>query len=108
MAHRGIRQYSGDESGNVGLGQLGFKILETSTASTGNGNFFMIKVLGGVAAADVERIAVTTHQGDGSAGTAINFDDVLTGEVIYGCFKNITITTPGTDVKVLCYYGSDV
>ena len=106
MAHRGIRQYNGDESGNVGLGQLGFKVLASSTDSTGDGNFFMIKVLGGAAAADVVRIAVTTHHGDGSAGTAINFDDVLTGEVIYGCFKNITITTPGADVQVLCYYGS--
>jgi len=27
MAHRGIRQYTGDESANVGLGQLGFKYL---------------------------------------------------------------------------------
>ena len=108
MPHRGIRQYQGDESGNVGLGQLGFKVLDTSGESTGDGNFFMIKVLGGLSTAEVVRIAVTTHQGDGSTGSAINLDDVLTGEVVYGCFKNITITTPGTDVKVLCYYGSDI
>ena len=101
MAHRGIRQYNGDESGNVGLGQLGFKAL-TSAGNTGDGNFFMIKVLGGAAAVDVD-IDCTCHQGD-----ALSINNVLTGEVIYGAFKKVTISNVGAGIQVLCYYGSDV
>ena len=98
MAHRGLRQYTGDESGNVGLGQLGFKVL--TTGNTGDGDFFMIKILGGLSTADVD-LDCTTHQGD-----ALSINNVLTGEVIYGAFKRITISNVGTGIQVLCYYGS--
>ena len=35
----------------------------------------------------------------------LDLEDVLTGEVIYGCFKSVTISNIGIGVKVLCYYG---
>ena len=101
MAHKGIRQYQGDESGNIGLGQLGFKAL-VGAGNTGDGNFFMIKVLGGAATVDVD-IDCTCHQGD-----ALSINNVLTGEVIYGAFKKVTISNVGTDIQVLCYYGNPI
>jgi len=102
MAHKGIRQYQGDEAGNAGLGQLGFKLLSASTTTTGDGNFFMIKVIGKAATIDVD-INAECFQGDD-----LDLEDVLTGEVIYGAFKNITISNLGTGIKVLCYHGGSV
>jgi len=100
-SHRGIRQYQGDESGNIGLGQLGFKALTTGTLSTGDGNFFMIKVVGDVATANVD-IDATCHQGD-----LLDIHACVTGEVIYGAFKNITISNLSVStMQVLCYYGN--
>ena len=101
MAHRGLRQYTGDESGNVGLGQLGFKVLTTGTLASGEGDFFMIKVIGDAAATNVD-LSITCHQGDD-----VDIHACVTGEVIYGAFKSITISNLSVStVKVLCYYGS--
>ena len=101
MAHRGIRQYSGDETGNVGLGQLGFKAI-TSAGNSGDGNFFMVKVIGG-AASDVVTLAIECHQGDD-----VTITGVVTGELLYGPFKKITTTTQAANIDVLCYYGSPI
>ena len=98
MAHKGLRQYSGDEGSNLALGQLGFKVL-SAAGNTGDGNFVAFKVLGGAAAVDVD-IDCTCHQGD-----ALSIDNVLTGEIVWGAFKRITIDNVGTGIQVLCYYG---
>ena len=100
MAHKGIREYSGEESGNVALGQLGFKVLTGST-NTGDGNFVAFKVIGG-AATLTAAITTTVHIGDALVITA------LTGEIIWGPFKRITVGAVGSGVKVLCYYGRDL
>ena len=101
MAHKGIREYGGEESGNVALGQLGFKVL-SSAGSTGDGNFVAFKVLGGAATVDVD-IDCTVHQGD-----ELSINNVLTGEIVWGPFKKITISNVGTGIQVLCYYGRDI
>ena len=98
MAHKGIYQYSGDEGSNVALGQVGFKVL-TSAGNTGDGNFVAFKVLGGAATVNVD-IDCTCHQGDD-----LSIDNVLTGEIVWGPFKRITIDNVGAGIQVLCYYG---
>ena len=98
MAHQGLREFSGEESGNVAIGQLGFKCLKTAT-NTGDGNFVAFKVLGGAATVDVD-IDCTVHQGD-----ALSINNVLTGEMVWGAFKKISIENIGTGIQVLCYYG---
>jgi hypothetical protein len=98
MAHKGIYQYGGDEGGNVALGQLGFKVL-TSAGNTGDGQFVAFKVLGGAADVNVD-IDCTCHQGD-----ELSINNVLTGEIVWGAFKKITISNVGTGIQVLCYYG---
>jgi|TARA_R110002020_G_scaffold97166_2_gene232034 hypothetical protein len=96
--HKGILQYGGDEGSNIALGQLGFKVLDSASESTGDGTFVAFKVTGG-GSATTAVITATCHQGDGLTVT------VLTGEIIWGAFKNITAGTLGTGVEVLCYYG---
>ena len=98
MAHKGIYQYGGDEGGNVALGQLGFKVL-TSAGNTGDGQFVAFKVLGGAADVNVD-VDCTSHQGDD-----LSITNVLTGEIVWGPFKRITIANVGTGIQVLCYYG---
>ena len=98
MAHKGIYQYSGDEGSNVALGQVGFKVL-TSAGNTGDGNFVAFKVLGGAATVNVD-IDCTCHIGDD-----LSIDNVLTGEIVWGPFKRITIDNVGAGIQVLCYYG---
>ena len=99
MAHQGIYQYSGDESGNVALGQLGFKELIVA-GNTGDGNFVAFKVIG-AESTDTCTVAATCHQGDDLTGTTI-----MSGEIIWGPFKKITMSSPTDgDVHVLCYYG---
>ena len=95
---KGIRTYQGDESGNVAIGQLGFKVL-TSASNTGDGYFVAFKVLGGASTVNVD-IDCTVHTGD-----ELSIDNVLTGEIVWGPFKRITIDNVGTGIQVLCYYG---
>ena len=100
--HGGIREYGGEESGNVALGQLGFKEL-TTAGNTGDGNFVAFKVIG-ASATDTATIAATCHQGDDLTATPF-----LAGEIVWGAFKKITMTSPtDSDVHVLCYYGRDI
>mgnify|MGYP003139983201 FL=1 len=99
MAHKGIRQYGGEEGGNVALGQLGFKEL-TTTGNTGDGTFVAFKVIG-AASADTATVAATCHQGDDLTATPF-----LAGEIIWGAFNKITVSAvTDADVHVLCYYG---
>ena len=102
MAHKGIREYGGEESGNVALGQLGFKEL-TATGNTGDGNFVAFKVIG-ASAADTATIAAVCYQGDNLTATPF-----IAGEIIWGPFKRITVSAvTDADVHVLCYYGRAV
>ena len=97
--HAGLFHYSGEESGNLALGQLGFKVLTADPSNTGDGHFVAFKVIGGAATVAVN-VTCTTFQGDAFPQTL-----VLTGEIVWGAFKKITIDTVGTGIKVLCYYG---
>ena len=108
MAHKGIRQFQGDESGNVALGQLGFKILnqgDTGTSvATGNGHFVAFKVVGGADSADTADVSATVHQGDALASKKF-----LVGDIVWGAFKNITNASRSeATVAILCYYGNPI
>ena len=102
MSHKGMREYGGEESGNVALGQLGFKEL-TSAGNTGDGNFVAFKVTG-ASSTDIATVAATCHQGDDLTATPF-----LAGEIIWGAFKKITVSAvTDSDVHVLCYYGRNI
>jgi Tfp pilus assembly protein PilV len=108
MAHKGIRQFQGDESGNIALGQLGFKILDlahaTNDEDTGDGHFVAFKVVGGADSADTADIEATVHQGD-----PLTNRKFLVGDIVWGAFKKITCTAKSdTSVAILCYYGNPI
>ena len=101
--HKGIQQYTVQESNNLFLGHLGFKEL-TAAGNTGDGNFVAFYVTGKGSASgtdDQATIAATTHVGDDL--TAFIF---TAGSLVYGPFKKITMSSPtDADVHVICYYG---
>ena len=100
MAHKGIRQYGGEEGGNVALGQLGFKELLVA-GNTGDGNFVAFKVIGATAT-DVCTVAATCHQGEDLTATPF-----LAGEMVWGAFNKITMSAPtDAEVHLLCYHGN--
>ena len=99
----GLNSYTVQEGVNAQLGQAGFKEL-TAAGNTGDGNFVAFYVTGkGIASGtdDQATIAATTHVGDDL--TACIF---TAGSLVYGPFKNITMSSPTDgDVHVICYYG---
>tara|TARA_R100000781_G_scaffold107366_1_gene71566 strand:- start:915 stop:1232 length:318 start_codon:yes stop_codon:yes gene_type:complete len=100
--HKGLGQFTGLEASNISLGQSGFKLLTNTTLSTGDGHFVAFKVIGSSSAANLN-VNATTWVGDD-----LIVNDVLTGEMVYGPFKNITISSLSTTtLRVICYYGKE-
>ena len=99
MATYGKHKYSVAESNNLQLFQNGFIELD-SAGNTGDGTFCAFLVTG-IAADDVATVGATCHTGDDL--TAKPF---VSGTLIYGPFKKITMTSPtDSDVHVICYKG---
>ena len=114
VAHRGLRQFSGDESGNVAIGQLGFQTVTgtsntlladgtTSTTGITDGSivFVAIKCLSDNASTAACTVTVESLQGDSFSGLKL-----FAGDIIWGCFNFVNITTnASSDCTLLCYYG---
>ena len=119
MAHKGIREFSGEELSGIALGQNGFKILEgvdficggafkppTETATGGNtiDYFIALKVVD--VDAEVEARSVTegddltlasTGKFDGSSPVSL-----VNGDIVYGAFNRVEVA--GSDY-VIAYIG---
>ena len=106
--HGGLRQYTGDESGNAALGQLGVVHFNTSntggSVNTGDGYFTAIKVLGNSTSfTDKAVVYWDAHQGD-----SISSSDRVTmfqGDILWGAFKKIYIYSLDSGCDVLVYKG---
>jgi hypothetical protein len=111
MGHKGIREFSGDESSNLFLGQRGFKIIGGDggpiTAVAGAGDhtdveyWVAIKAIddGGTGNAVIEARTLAGAQGDDltSASNQTYNDGSNTlvlgnGDIVYGCFDKIYVT----------------
>ena len=105
MAHKGIREWSGEELSNVALGQNGFHIInnEETIASTNKSITYWIALKAVDGAATVK----ASTYGDGDAlsddglytGGAIELAD---GDIVYGAFDKVTVTS--TD-HIIAYIG---
>ncbi|MAK31674.1 hypothetical protein [Acinetobacter sp.] len=110
MGHKGLREFSGEEIGNVSIGQLGFEMI-TSTGSAGTSGlkdgkdyFCAIKaVLGSASGSSTSEIVITAEslQGDDLSTTVM-----LPGDIIWGCFNYVNITTNTSSLmKIIAYHG---
>ena len=105
MAHKGIREWSGEELSNVALGQNGFHIInnEETIASTNKSITYWIALKAVNGAATVK--AQSYGAGDdlsatgAYAGGAIELAD---GDIVYGAFDKVTVTG---DDHIVAYIG---
>ena len=96
----GLHKYTVAESNNLLLGQNGFIELD-SAGNTGDGYFVAFQIIGPGTVDDVATVGATCHTGDDLTATSL-----MTGTIIYGPFKKITMSSPtDADVHVLCYKG---
>tara|TARA_Y100001963_G_scaffold142814_1_gene212884 strand:- start:760 stop:1086 length:327 start_codon:yes stop_codon:yes gene_type:complete len=107
MAHKGVREFTGDEISNITIGQSGFDILPAGTylASDKSIDYWIaIKAIDG----DAEVKAHTypnvggddfSTNGDYATGSNLTVED---GDMIYGAFDKITV---GASDYVLAYRG---
>ena len=110
--HKGTRQYTGDETGNVVLGQAGFDVLPAgeyeagTTAGYENVKFWVgIKAVNHATnASSVEARGVNGGDltRDGAAYDGISALELAAGDIIYGAFDKIKVGTLDT---VLAYRG---
>tara|TARA_R100000808_G_scaffold3391_1_gene12118 strand:- start:3879 stop:4223 length:345 start_codon:yes stop_codon:yes gene_type:complete len=110
MAHKGLREFDGMETGGLALGQLGFtEVTGTGSAGTtgdtsGKDYFVGIKAVAAHASASsTSEIVFTAEslQGDDLSTTAM-----YPGDMIWGCFNYVNVgTNTSSYMKLLCYYG---
>ena len=111
MAHIGLNEFTGDETGNLLLGQTGFHVISgdgvTTAKSKGVEYWVAIKAVDG--AAGVQANTLTGVPGDDLAEDGIystssgNNIDMADGDIIYGVFD--TIYMDSASEFVLAYIG---
>ena len=119
MAHRGIREFSGEELSSVALGQNGFKIGangstvitggnlagETATAGYENIEYFVaLKVIDADCELEARSYLLSSDDFTTNSGTynGSSPHSVLNGDIIYGAFDKVKAATAG---YVICYIG---
>ena len=110
MAHRGVREWTGEEAGNLFLGQNGFHVLkgtaEVTAASKGCTYWVALKAVD--VNAEVEARTLQGIAGDdltlGSGGDYTGSDPVTieNGDIVYGVFDKVKVN--GSDY-ILAYRG---
>ena len=109
MAQRtGLRGYSGQEIGNLALGQNGFDCFTSGTSfaqSAPTGIWIAIKVLS-TTATGVVKLYATTKTGDNlSDNGATGEVTMAAGDIIYGPFDKIVTASIGAGESMICYRG---
>ena len=108
MAHKGIREWTGEELSNAALGQNGFHILSGTTAVTaaskGITYWIALKAVGGATSVTAKAYnAGDSLSTDGSYDGATNHMALADGDIVYGAFSAVDITS-ATDY-IIAYIG---
>ena len=108
MAHKGIREWSGEELSNVALGQNGFHILKGNSEITAAGKgityWIALKAVDGSAAVTARAYnAGDSLSTDGDYDGSTNHITLADGDIIYGAFDAVDIN--GTTKYIVAYIG---
>jgi hypothetical protein len=109
MAHKGIKEWSGEELSNVALGQNGFHVIHgsgtTTAASLGIQYWIAIKNVNGNAGLQARSILPGNDLAESGTQntTASNNIDVVDGDIVYGAFDQIYMDQAGE--YVIAYIG---
>jgi hypothetical protein len=110
MAHKGVREFTGDELSGVALGQNGFKIISGAEVECGvtsgyeNIKYFVaLKAIDADAEIEARSVTIgddlTTNSGVYNSGSPIT---VLNGDVVYGAFDKVEVAASD---YVIAYIG---
>jgi len=108
MAHKGLREFSGEEAGGLALGQNGFHVIKgagTTTASSKGITYWIAVKANGAAGVQARSYGSgddLAEDGTQSASAGNNME-VADGDVIYGVFDQIYMDQTGE--RVLAYIG---
>ena len=113
MAHKGIREFSGEELSGIALGQNGFKIIEGADVICGPGGtagYTDIEYFVALKAIDVDceveaQSYITGSDNlttDTSAAFGSNPVTILNGDIVYGAFNRVEVA--GSDY-IIAYIG---
>jgi len=99
MAHKGIREFTGEELSGVALGQNGFHVLtniDETAADKGCEYWVAIKAVNDDANVEARSIIkgsddFTTNSGTYNSGTSPV--EILNGDIIYGAFDRINVAS---------------
>jgi hypothetical protein len=117
---KGLRSFTGDEVGNIVIGQMGFCTLDVSTSTSVGTNDAGDPVAAGTANKFTDKTFVAIKvMKNGATGTVgfhaetligdspLTLTDVADGDIIYGPFKYIQGRSSGTTGQLICYFGGD-
>ena len=97
MAHKGVREFTGDEVSNLAIGQAGFDLLAAGAGQTPpSGVEYWVAIKAVNADADCHAINHADFPGDHftTDGTATGGDLTLeNGDIVYGAFIDITVAS---------------
>ena len=115
-AHKGIREFTGDESSNLFLGQSGFKIINdtevicgTTAGYTDISYFVALKAVDADAEVEARTLAgapgddLTTNGGEYSGSASPASVTLGNGDIVYGCFDMVDVT--GAGCYIIAYIG---
>ena len=115
MGHKGLHEFTGDESSNLFLGQRGFKIIANGnevtcgpggdTGYTDISYFVALKAVDADTEVEARTLAgapgddLTTNGGTYGGSHPVTLGN---GDIVYGCFDKVEVTTAG---YVIAYIG---
>ena len=118
MGFEGLSTFTGDEVGNLVIGQMGFAVLGATNSSADGTNDAGTKGAVTVSEAAGRTFVAIKFMKNGSTnklgceaitllGDNLDLDDVADGDIIYGPFSYVQgITDTGSVGKLICYFGN--
>ena len=113
MGHKGLHEFTGDESSNIFLGQRGFKIINNTEVTCGStagytdiSYFVALKAVDADAEVEARTLAgapgddLTTNGGTYGGSHPVTLGN---GDIVYGCFDKVEVT--GAGCYIIAYIG---
>ena len=92
----GMHKYSGEESGNIGLGQTGFVEL-TGSVTSDTATYVAIKCIVGTATVSADSLVGDDLGGGVASGSGIA---LIAGDIIWGAFSKVKLFTIGKTILI--------
>ena len=112
MAHKGVREFTGEELSGIALGQNGFRIISGAEVECGVGDYADIEYFVALKATDVDSnvearsyISSSDDLTTASGGTYDSSSPVtlINGDIVYGAFDKVDVAS--SSHYIIAYIG---